>query len=77
MDNGEFNNGGGGAAADSGWGVRWRRHRLMEATQQLAQLARAQDERTKGQRDERTRGRRDEWQRNNQPAQFVDEVAAQ
>ena len=44
MENGEFNNGGGGAAADSGYGgsgsggggVRWRRHCLMEATQQLA-----------------------------------------
>jgi len=44
MENGEFKNGGGGAAPDSGYGgsgggggsFRWRRHRLMEATQQLA-----------------------------------------
>ena len=44
MENDEFNNGGGGAAADSGYGgsggggrgVRWRRHHLMDATQQLA-----------------------------------------
>ena len=41
MENGEFNNGGGGAAATAvaaakGGGVQWRRHCLMEATQQLA-----------------------------------------